>query len=58
MKYATYSNEFAYLKDSEQGLPEGVKVVSGFVSGVVVVESAAKHLHAKQGKDDDEEEEK
>lgn len=45
-----------HLKDSEEGLGEGVKGASLGV-GLVKVELAPKQLHAKQGEDDDKEEE-
>lgn len=44
------------MKDSEEGLGEGVKGASLGV-GLVKVELAPKQLHAKQGEDDDKEEE-
>lgn len=45
-----------YLKDSEEGLGEGIKGTSLGV-GLVKVELAPKQLHAKQGEDDDKEKE-
>lgn len=45
-----------YLKDSEEGLGEGIKGASLGV-GLVKVELAPKQLHAKQGEDDDKEKE-
>jgi hypothetical protein len=45
-----------YLKDSEEGLGEGIKGAPLGV-GLVKVELAPKQLHAKQGEDDDEEKE-
>lgn len=45
-----------HLKDSEEGLGEGIKGTSLSV-GLVKVELAPKQLHAKQGEDDDKEEE-
>lgn len=45
-----------YLKDSEEGLPEGVKVTAG-CHVILKVEPATKELHAQQGEDDNEEEE-
>lgn len=46
----------SHLKDSEEGLGECVKGTSLGV-GLVEVELAPKQLHAKQGEDDDKEEE-
>lgn len=46
----------SHLKDSEEGLGEGVKGASLSVC-LVKVELAPKQLHAKQGEDDDKEEE-
>lgn len=46
-----------HLKDSEEGLGECVKGASFGVS-LVEVELAPKQLHAKQGEDNDKEEEK
>jgi hypothetical protein len=48
----------SYLKHSQYGLPERVKVVPLFLLLGLVVEPAAEHLHAEQREDHDEQEQK
>ena len=50
-----WSGRVPYLEDGDQCTPEGIEIVPRFLFQFEdAIEFASEHLHAQQGKDDDE----